>query len=157
MMKHRNSTLATAAFSMTLCCAAHASDAPADPCSLLAPADLSTVFRQSYDAAQKSVAPRPFANTVQGTDCTYKQSKGSGQLLFRIYFDPSPAAAADLFARLGGFFQPQTPMAGVGDKAYIDGQGGAHVLKGNVRFFLQGGHSSPNQLTALAQQIAGRL
>ncbi len=51
--------------------AAKAATAPADPCSLLSAAHVSSAMGATYGAPQKSVAPRPYANTVQGTDCTY--------------------------------------------------------------------------------------
>jgi hypothetical protein len=48
-------------------------------------------------------------------------------LAFRAYVDPSPSAAADLFARLSKFIGPPTPIAGVGDQAYFDKYHGLHV------------------------------
>jgi hypothetical protein len=108
----------------------------------------------TYSAPQKTVAPRPFANTVQGTDCTY--SGAGGSLLFRIYFDPSPTAATDLFARLKMFYSPPTPVPSLGDEAYFDPKHGIHVRKGNVRFFLSSG-ANEKPLTDLATQVAGQL
>jgi hypothetical protein len=138
-----------------------ATEPPADACSLLTVDMLNKETGQTYDAPKKSVAPRPFPNTVEGTDCTYKKSKGGNEskLLFRIYADPSPAAAADLFAKLSKYY-PGTPVKGVGDQAYIDKNHGLHVLKGKVRFFLQMGEfnaSTEKQLQDLATQIAGKL
>jgi hypothetical protein len=108
----------------------------------------------TYAAPEKSVAPRPFANTVQGTDCTYSGSGGS--LLFRIYFDPSPESATELFAKLKMFYSPPTPVPGLGDEAYFDPRHGIHVRKGNVRFFLSAGKDE-KPLTNLATQVAGQL
>jgi hypothetical protein len=108
----------------------------------------------TYSAPQKSVAPRPFANTVQGTDCTY--SGAGGSLLFRIYFDPSPGAATDLFAKLKMFYSPPTPVPSLGDEAYFDPKHGIHVRKGNVRFFLSSGDNE-KPLANLATQVAGQL
>lgn len=133
---------------------AQAATAPADPCSLLSAAQVSSAMGKAYSAPQKSVAPRPYANTVQGTDCTY--SGGGGDLLFRIYFDPSPAAATDLFAKLKMFYSPPRPVPGLADEAYFDPRHGIHVRKGNVRFFLSAG-SDEKPLTNLATQVAGQL
>jgi len=135
-------------------CAAHAATAPADPCSLLSAAQVGKALGGAYGAPAKSVAPRPFANTVEGTDCTY--SGPGGGVLFRIYFDPSAAAATDLFARLKMFYSPPRPVPGVGDDTYLDPHHGIHIRKGNVRFFLSGG---PNEkgLTDLATQVAAQL
>ena len=108
----------------------------------------------TYGAPEKTGAPRPYANTVQGTDCTY--SGGGEKLLFRIYFDPSPADATDLFAKLKMFYSPPKPVPGIGDEAYFDPRHGIHVRKGNVRFFLSGGDNE-KPLTALAAQVAGQL
>jgi hypothetical protein len=140
---------------------ARATELPADACSLLTADMVSKETGQTYNSPQKSIAPRPFPNTVEGTDCTYKKSKGGNEskLLFRIYADPSPAAAADLFAKLSKYY-PGTPVKGVGDQAYIDKNHGIHVLKGNVRFFLQMDEfnsSTEKQLQDLATQIAGKL
>jgi hypothetical protein len=134
---------------------AHAATAPADPCSLLTPAQLSKAMGQTYGAPAKSVAPRPFANTVQGTDCTYSAG-GSGEVLFRIYFDPSAAAATDLFAKLKMFYSPPRAVPGVGDDTYFDSRHGIHIRKGNVRFFLSGGNNE-KALTDLATQVAAQL
>ena len=138
---------------------AKAAEPPADLCSLLSAADVSKALGQAYDGPQKTVAPRPFANTNQGADCRYT-SKGGGGLLFRAYADPSPTAAADLFAKLSMFYAPPIPVPGLGDKAYFDKSHGLHVLKGKVRFFLALDHFTPGaekQLTNLASQIAGKL
>jgi hypothetical protein len=146
----------TAGFVLAACTAASASTAPADPCSLLSASAVGTAMGVAYSAPTKSVAPRPFANTVEGTDCRYKSSAGGNVLLFRIYFDASAAQATELHARLKMFYGPGTEVPGVGDEAYFDDGHGLHVRKGNVRFFLsQGDNEKP--LTALAKVVAGAL
>jgi hypothetical protein len=146
-------------------CAAHpasANEPPADLCSLLPAAEVTKTLGQSYDSPQKSVAPRPYANTAQGTDCHYKNNQ-AGTLWFRTYVDPSPAAATDLFARLKIFYGPPTPVAGLGDEAYFDSKHGLHVRKGKVRFFLSLENmksftpSNENQLKDLAIRVTGQL
>jgi len=112
---------------------------------------------QAYGAPEKSVAPRPYANTVQGSDCHYSAANGNGELLFRIYFDPSAAEATSLFAKLKMFYSPPTPAPGIGDEAYFDPNHGLHVRKGNVRFFLNLGDNTDSQLKAIASLIAGRI
>jgi hypothetical protein len=135
---------------------AKAATAPADPCSLLSAAQVSSAMGKTYSAPQKSVAPRPYANSVQGTDCNYSpQGTGDG-LLFRIYFDPSPAAATDLFGKLKMFYSPPTPVPGLGDEAYFDPRHGIHVRKGNVRFFISA-RDDEKPLTTLATEVAGQL
>jgi hypothetical protein len=135
---------------------ARAADAPADPCSLLTPAAVSTALGDTFGAPQKSIAPRPFANTVQGTDCHYATANGRHELLFRIYFDRSAAEATDLHARLKMFFGSGATEAAVGDEAYFDKNHSLHVRKGNVRFFLSDGNDQ-KKLTALGNVVAGRL
>lgn len=135
---------------------AGAATAPADPCSLLSPAQVSSVMGKTYGPAQKSVAPRPYANTVEGTDCTYSPQGAGSSLLFRIYFDPSPAAATELFAKLKIFYSPPKPLPSLGDEAYFDPRHGIHVHKGNVRFFLSAGEDE-KPLTNLATHVAGQL
>jgi hypothetical protein len=134
---------------------ARAAELPSDLCSLLPPAVLSKTLGQAYDSPQKSVAPRPFRNTNEGTDCKY----GSGLRLvfFRVYVDPSPSESADLFAKLKVYFgKGSTPVSGLGDEAYIDKDHGLHVRKGKVRYFLDGA-GTPKQKSDLAAGIAGQL
>jgi hypothetical protein len=132
-----------------------AAELPADLCSLLPAAVASKAVGRSYDPPLKTVAPRPYKNTAEGSDCTY-QSK-SGNLLFRAYVDPSAAAATELFARLKSFFGTgSTSVPGVGDEAYVDVSHGLHVRKGKVRFFLSGS-ATDKQLKDLANEVIGRL
>ena len=108
----------------------------------------------SYSPPEENVAPRPYANTVQGKDCHYRAM--GGELLFRIYFDPSPDEATKLFAQLRMFYSPSQPVTGVGDEAYFDSQHGLHARKGNVRYFLQGS-GSEERLKDLGQVVAKKL
>src|SRR5260370_32519551 len=135
---------AAAAFLLVTCWVQLASAAeppnvnpPADLCSLLPAAVLSKALGSTYGAPKESAAPRPFPNPAQGTDCSYESPHD--RFLLRAYVDPSPAAAADLFARLKSFFgKGSTAVAGVGDEAYLDKDRGFHVRKGKVRFFIGG-------------------
>ena len=135
---------------------ARAADAPADPCSLLTPAAVSTALGDSFGAPQKSVAPRPFANTVQGTDCHYATANGRHELLFRVYFDHSAAEATALHSKLKMFFGSGSTAAAVGDEAYFDKNHALHVRKGNVRFFLSDGDDE-KKLTFLGNVVAAQL
>ena len=134
---------------------------PTEPCSLLTVPQVSSTLSDKYGAPVRSVAPRPFANTVEGTDCQYKAVSGEGQVLFRVYFDVSSAQATDLHARLKTFFGNDSTPAKVGDEAYIDRNNAIHVRKGNVRYFLTISHgettSGRKQLLALATLVAGEL
>ena len=135
--------------------AAHAATTePPDPCSLLSVAEVSRVMSGSYAPPEESVAPRPFANTVEGKDCHYRAM--AGELLFRIYFDPSPDEATRLFAQLKMFYSPPKAVPGVGDEAYFDSRHGLHVRKGNVRYFLQGS-GGEDRITELAKVVAKKL
>jgi hypothetical protein len=148
-------------------CAAHpasANEPPADLCSLLPAAEVSKTLGQPYDSPQKSVAPRPYANTAEGTDCHYAPKNNQASTLwFRTYVDPSPAAATDLFARLKIFYSPPTPVASLGDEAYFDPKHGLHVRKGKVRFFLSLENmksfapANEKQLKDLATRVTGQL
>jgi hypothetical protein len=139
---------------------ARASDPPADLCMLLPAADVSKSLGRTYDEPKKSVAPRPFANTAEGTDCNYP-APGS-KLWFRAYVDSSPAQSTELFAKLGMFYSPQTKVEGLGDEAYFDPQHALHVRKGKVRFYLNlDPLNSPatveKQLKDLASKVIARL
>lgn len=138
-----------------------ATDSPKDPCSLLSAAQVSSTLGEKYDAPQKSVAPRPFANTEPGTDCQFKTTNGQDQVLFRLYIDDSAAQATELHMRLKMFFGRDSTPANVGDEAYIDGKSAIHVRKGNARYFLTISHgdtpSGRKQIRALAALIAEKL
>jgi hypothetical protein len=109
---------------------------PTDLCGILQAADVSKTLGQTYDAPQESVAPRPFPGTNTGTDCNYDSKRANGKLWFRIYVDPSAAAATDLFAKLKVYYSPPTAVSKLGDEAYLDPQHALHVRKGKVRFYL---------------------
>jgi hypothetical protein len=96
---------------------------------------VSKAFGQAFNAPTKSVAPRPYANTAGGTDCSYSTKHGS-ELLFRAYVDPSPSAATELHAKLKVCYSPSVPAPGVGDEAYFDRDHAIHVRKGKVRYYL---------------------
>ena len=134
---------------------ARAAEPPSDLCALLPSATVSKTLAFAYDAPKEKVAPRPFRNTNEGTDCVY--GSGLRMLLFRVYVDPSPSASADLFAKLKSYFGVgSTPVNGVGDEAYLDKEHGLHVRKGKVRYFLDGA-GTPKQKNDLAVGIAGQL
>ena len=134
---------------------ARATEPPSDLCSLLPAAVLSKVVGQTYEAPTATAAPRPFPNTNQGTNCTYKS--GAHSFLFRVYVDPSASASADLFAKLKTYFgSGSKDLTGVGDEAYLDKFGDLHVRKGKVRYFLSGTRDS-KKLNDLANGIAARL
>jgi hypothetical protein len=134
---------------------ARAATEPPDPCSLLTPAQVGGALGATYAAPLKSVAPRPNANAVTGTDCRYN---GKNQLWFRIYFDGSSSDATTLFAKLKMFYGPNTPASGIGDEAYFDKQGALHARKGNVRFYLtEATDNEQAALTKLGEVVAGQL
>jgi len=154
--------IAAVAFVLSLAAGSvQAATAPADPCSLLTAAQVSSTMGDSFGAPQESIAPRPFANTVQGTDCHYRTKSGRGEVLFRVYFDPSAADATSLHARLKMFFGSGSVPASVGDEAYIDESHAIHVRKGNVRYYIavSGGdtQTGKNRTLALANLLAGEI
>jgi hypothetical protein len=158
-MTHWDGSWLAAILLVTACGAARAAanDPPADVCSLLPAARIGKIIGQAYNEPQKTVAPRPYANTAEGTNCAYKKVGGSGQIVLIVYADPSPSEAATLFAKLGVFYSPQTPVAGLSDKAYFDRNHGLHVLKGRVRFFISMDNFDEKQAKALAAYVVGRL
>ena len=134
---------------------AGATEPPSDLCSLLPAAVLSKAVGQTYGAPTATVSPRPFPNTNQGTNCTYKS--GEHSFLFRVYVDPSASASADLFAKLKSYFgSGAKDVSGVGDEAYLEKLGGLHVRKGKVRYFLSGTQDT-EKLNDLAKGIAAQL
>jgi hypothetical protein len=160
-MTSTNSRSLIPAICLAVSCAipfARAAEPPADLCSLLSADQVSKAFGQPFKAPTKSVAPRPYANTAEGTDCAYSTTHGS-ELLFRAYVDPSPTAATELHVKLKAFYSPSVPAPGVGDEAYFDRDHAIHVRKGKVRYYLsfRRDPSSEKPLKDLASQVAGRL
>ena len=136
---------------------ARAADPPADLCSLLSAAQVSKALGQTFNSPAKSVAPRPYRNTAEGTDCTYSTKRGD-QLLFRAYVDPSPSDAKELFGKLKIFYSPPVPVPDLGDEAYFDPRHAIHVRKHKVRFFLsfKDEATAEKPLKDLASQVAAR-
>jgi hypothetical protein len=143
--------------------AALAASAPADPCSLLPAAEAGKVLHEDVAAPQGKVAPRPYKDTAQGTDCIYKTGSGRKSIVFRIYFDSTTAQSQELFKRLGAFYGDSTPAAGIGDAAYLDRNHALHARKGNVRFYIElngvgsDAAAKDKALTKLGAGVAGRL
>jgi hypothetical protein len=137
---------------------ARAADPPADLCSLLSADQVSKAIGQTFNAPAKSVAPRPYPNTAEGTDCIFSTKRGD-QVLFRAYVDPSPSAAKELFSKLKIMYSPPVPVPDLGDEAYFDPQHSIHVRKGKVRFFLSFNDAPAGEkpLKDLANQVAARL
>jgi len=134
---------------------ARAGDLPSDLCSLLPTAVVNKTLRETFNGPEKKVAPRPFRNTNEGTDCVYKS--GADVVLFRIYVDPSPESARDLFAKLKQYFGAgSTDLSGMGDEAYVDQNKGLHVRKGKVRFFIDGVRND-QQKKALGDGVVAQL
>ena len=164
-MAHLRKFSLMAATFLVITCAVHsakAAEPPADLCSLLPAADVSKIMGRAYDPPEKSVAPRPFANTATGTDCHYSSKNSGGKLWFRAYVDPSPAAAAELFAKLSKFFGTPTPVSAIGDEAYLDAQHALHARKGKVRFYINLGVDNftptiEKQIKDLGSKVAGQL
>ena len=134
--------------------AAMAADPPSDLCSLLPASVLSQTLGKTFGDPKKTVAPRPFPNTNQGTDCNY--AAGQKNVVLRVYADDSAAQATDLFARLKRFFGTGSTDVSVGDEAYRDANKALHVRKGRVRFMV-GGSGTDDQIMAVAGSIAGQL
>lgn len=164
-MAYRTRSLiqAAALAAIFLSAGAWAAKAPADACSLLPPADVGKALGRDFGAPESTVAPRPFKNTVQGTDCVYRAKSGKGSLVFRVYFDTSAAESTELFAKLKMYYGKPTPVPGVGDDTYIDSKHGLHERKGNVRFYLElagvdtAAATKDKQLVTLATAISGRI
>ena len=149
--------ISAATFLLIICSvrSAAAAEPPADLCSLLPAAVVSKTLAGTYDSPSKSVAARPFRDTNEGTDCSYES--GDDTLLFRVYVDPSPSAAQELFARLKSFFgKGSTPVSDLGDEAYSDANGALHVRKGKVRFQIAAS-ATDEQLKALASGVVAQL
>src|SRR5579863_8918984 len=114
--------------------ALQAKDPPSDACTMLPAAQLAKVLEQPYGSPIKTVAPKAFRNSPEGTDCTYKTGKGPQRtLLFRIYVESSPAAAKETFDKLSPYYGPNTSVTGPWDTGYLDKGHAIHIQKGKER------------------------
>lgn len=116
---------------------AGAKDLPSDICTLLTPRQLQKTLGQPFGAAEKITAPAAYRGQPSGTDCQFTgQKSGSPGVRFVVYVDRSPAEAKQTFEKLSAFFPAESKPSGIGDSAYIDDDHAIHVLKSNVRFFI---------------------
>lgn len=114
-----------------------AKEPPSDICSLLTPQLLQKTLGQPFGAPEKSTAPAAYRGQPSGTNCNFSDQKsGSQGVRFIVYVDRSPAEAKQTFEKLSVFFPAESKPSGIGDSAYIDDDHAVHVLKGNVRFFI---------------------
>ena len=117
--------------------AAGAKEPPSDVCSLLTPQLLQKTLGQPFGAPEKSTAPAAYRGQPSGTNCNFSDQKGGSLgVRFIVYVDRSPAEAKQTFEKLSVFFPAESKPSGIGDSAYIDNNHAIHVLKGNVRFFI---------------------
>jgi hypothetical protein len=117
--------------------AAGAKEPPSDVCSLLTPQLLQKTLGQPFGAPEKSTAPAAYRGQPSGTNCNFSEQKGGSLgVRFIVYVDRSPAEAKQTFEKLSVFFPAESKPSGIGDSAYIDNNHAIHVLKGNVRFFI---------------------
>ena len=139
-----------------------AKDPPSNACEMLPASQVAKALGQLLGSPTKTIAPAAYVDSVTGTDCTYRNEKGS-QLLFRIYVDPSVAVAKETFAKLSTFYAPNRIVAGDWDSAYFDPKHIIHVHKGKERFALVLTPIGPDaaqaekQLKDLATWVAGQL
>ena len=122
--------------------ALHATDLPSDLCTLLPAAQLEKVLQETYDPPAKSTAPAALPGGASGAECTYKNDSyrtGKGlprKVVLIVHVDASPSVAKNTFNKLSEFFGPSTPVPGIGDAAYRDSGYAVHVVKGNVRYYI---------------------
>jgi hypothetical protein len=104
---------------------------------LLTPQLLQKTLGQPFGAPEKSTAPAAYRGQPSGTNCNFSEQKGGSLgVRFIVYVDRSPAEAKQTFEKLSVFFPAESKPSGIGDSAYIDNNHAIHVLKGNVRFFI---------------------
>jgi hypothetical protein len=104
---------------------------------VLTPQLLQKTLGQPFGAPEKSTAPAVYRGQPSGTNCNFSDQKsGSQGVRFIVYVDRSPAEAKQTFEKLSVFFPAESKPSGIGDSAYIDDDHAVHVLKGNVRFFI---------------------
>lgn len=117
--------------------AAGAQQPPKDPCALLTVALLNKTLNEHFAAPISAEAPPAYAGQAPGTTCRYETTSGhSPTVVLIVYVDHSPTEAKDTFERLSMFYQPSTKADGIGDTAYTDRDGAIHVLKGQVRYYI---------------------
>lgn len=140
---------------------AAAKDPPADPCTLLTPQQLQKTLGESFGAAEKTTAPPAYRGQSAGANCRYSTQNGRHEVVLIVYVDHSPAEAKETFDKLSAWYPATSKPSGIGDSAYIDKSHAIHVLKGSVRYFINGGSGSDavieKQVQELASAVAAQL
>lgn len=133
-------------------------DLPSDVCSLLTTQQLQKTVGQSFGAAQKTSAPPAYMGQAAGTNCRYSDSSGRHEVVLIVYADRSADEAKQTFDKLSAWYPTLSKPSGIGDSAYIDKSHAIHVLKGNVRYFINAGSgASDKQVQDLATAVAAQL
>lgn len=131
-----------------------------DPCALLTQAQLQGALGQAFGPASKTSSPAVYAGQSAGTRCDYEAVKQPGPTVSMVmYVDRSPAEAKTTFDKIAAIVAKSRPT-GIGDEAYIDGDGALHVLKGKTRYYVSINPFTPAMVkpTAdLATQVAGKI
>lgn len=137
---------------------ASAKGLPSDVCSLLTTQQLQKTLGQSYGAAQKTTAPPAYRGQSAGTNCRYSDSGGRHEVVLIVYVDGSADEAKQTFDKLSAWYPAASKPSGIGDSAYIDKSHAIHVLKGSVRYYINGGSgASDKQVQDLANAVAAQL
>jgi hypothetical protein len=118
---------------------AAAKDLPSDVCSLISPQQLQKMLGQPYSLTDKAAAPPAYRGQAAGTTCRYEDKSGRHAVVLIVYADKSPAEAKETFDKLSAWFPADSKPSGIGDSAYMDKNHAIHVLKGNVRYFINVG------------------
>jgi len=130
---------------------------PADPCSLLTPAQIQKVLGQPFGAPGESKWPPAYGKQPWGTQCQYDSQKGPNtKVTFIVYFEQTAAEAKQTFDKLSMWFPAKSKPA-IGDSAYMDNSHAIHVLKGKVRYYISIDPANEKQAKDLATSIAGRI
>jgi len=135
---------------------AHAAES-ADGCSLLTPAQIQQVLGQPFGAPKKDQAPPAYGKQPWGSNCRYSSQKGGLTVTFIVYVEASASEAKETFDKLSMWYQAKSKPSGIGDSAYIDSKDAIHVLKGNVRYFIQLDPKNEKQLKDLAVSVASHI
>jgi hypothetical protein len=137
---------------------AAAKDLPSDVCSLLTTQQLQKTLGQTFGAAQKTSAPPAYMGQSAGTNCRYSDSGGHHEVVLIVYADHSADEAKQTFDKLSAWYPAASKPSGIGDSAYVDKSHAIHVLKGNVRYFINAGDGvQDKQVQELATAVAAQL
>ena len=130
------------AFGILLCAPLAAKELPPISARCCLPLNWRRCCKKPMTRRRRARLPRHSQVVPRGPNATIKTTVIEQEKAFPVrsfslsMWTHRPAVAKDNFNKLTTFFGPSTPLPGIGDAAYRDSGYAVHVVKGNVRYYI---------------------